>query len=225
MEKSNNTAGVISEFNNYLTFNKELEIFRELIMRSGIWKRYKFKELVNNLNNSETKPLEKGLERYVGLENICSETFDIQGYGLIKNGTSFTKRFFSGNVLFSKRRSYLKKVAVADFDGICSGDVLVFEVKKEKQNTLLPTYLPYIVRSNDFIHFATFTSAGSLSPRTKWKEIADYEFGLPSITEQEVIVKVLKQFDFVTKQLNTKINNLQEQLEHLRISITNDSIS
>lgn len=177
------------------------------------------------MNKSESKPLEKGIEKYVGLENLSSETFEIQGYGLIKNGTSFTKRFFTGNVLFSKRRSYLKKVAVADFDGICSGDILVFEVKKEEQDVLLPKYLPYIVRSNDFIHFATYTSAGSLSPRTKWKEMADYEFGLPSPDEQEKIIETLEQFESISKQLKNGIDVFAEKIEHLRVSITNDSIA
>ena len=185
VEKSKDTIDAVSEFNNYLTSNSELAFFREILKGRKKWEKYKFKDLVNNLNKSESRPLEKGLEKYVGLENLSSETFEIQGYGLIKDGTSFTKRFFTGNILFSKRRSYLKKVAVANFDGICSGDILVFEVKKEKQDILLPKYLPYIVRSNDFIHFATYTSAGSLSPRTKWKEMADYEFGLPSPDEQE----------------------------------------
>ena len=159
------------------------------------------------------------------MENLSSETFEIQGYGLIKDGTSFTKRFFNGNVLFSKRRSYLKKVAVAKFDGICSGDILVFEVRKDKYDILLSKYLPYIARSNDFINFATYTSAGSLSPRTKWKEIADYEFGLPTIEEQETIIETLEKFEYMSKSLSNDMNIFQEKLEHLRVSITNDSIT
>jgi type I restriction enzyme M protein len=225
IEKSKDTIHAVSEFNTFLTSNAKLALFRKIIKGRENWKKYKFRDLVNNLNKSESKPLEKGLEKYVGLENLSSETFEIQGYGLIKNGTSFTKRFFTGNVLFSKRRSYLKKVAVADFDGICSGDVLVFEVKKEKQNVLLPKYLPYIVRSNDFIHFATYTSAGSLSPRTKWKEMADYEFGLPSADEQEKIIEMLERFETISKQLRNAVDKFQEKLEHLRVSITNDSIA
>jgi type I restriction enzyme M protein len=225
VEKSKNAIQAVSEFNTYLTSNAELDIFRKIIKGRESWKKYKFKDLINNLNKSETKPLERGLEKYVGLENLSSETFEIQGFGLIKNGTSFTKRFFTGNVLFSKRRSYLKKVAVADFDGICSGDVLVFEVKKEKQDILLPKYLPYIVRSNDFIHFATYTSAGSLSPRTKWKEMADYEFGLPSPDEQEKIIQTFEKFESISRQLKDELDKFQEKLEHLRVSITNDSIA
>lgn len=225
VEKSKHTVDAISGFNEYLISDSELAHFREIIKGSESWKKYKFGDLVNNLNKSESKPLEKGLEKYVGLENLSSETFEIQGYGLIKNGTSFTKRFFSGNVLFSKRRSYLKKVAVADFDGICSGDVLVFEVKEDKRSVLLPAYLPYIVRSNDFIHFATYTSAGSLSPRTKWKEMIDYEFGLPSPNEQEKIVNTLEKYESKSKLLKVDIDKFQEKLEHLSVSITNDSIT
>ncbi len=225
IEKSRNSIDAVSEFNAYITSDTELEKFRKIIEGKENWKKYKFKDVVNNLNKSESKPLDKGLEKFVGLENLSSETFEIQGYGLIKNGTSFTKRFFDGNVLFSKRRSYLKKVAVANFDGICSGDILVFEVKKDKYDVLLPKYLPYIARSNDFINFATYTSAGSLSPRTKWKEMADYEFGLPTIEEQEKIIETLEKFDFMSKRLNDEMNKFQEKLEHLRVSITNDSIT
>lgn len=225
IEKSKDGMNAVSKFNAYITTDTELESFRKIIKGKESWARYKFKDLVNNLNKSESRPLDKGLEKFVGLENLSSETFEIQGHGLIKNGTSFTKRFFAGNVLFSKRRSYLKKVAVADFDGICSGDILVFEVKKEKYDILLPKYLPYIVRSNDFIHFATYTSAGSLSPRTKWKEMADYEFGLPTIEEQEKIIETLEKFEFMSKQLKNEMENFQEKLEHLRVSIANDSIT
>ncbi len=130
--KSKEIGTKLGEYNQHLFSDKVLLKFREIVNNKDDWKPYTFRELVNNLNKSETKPLENGIDKFVGLEHISSETFQIQGYGLIKDGTSFTKRFFLGNVLFSKRRSYLKKVAVADFEGICSGDILVFEVKKEK---------------------------------------------------------------------------------------------
>ena len=222
--KSKEIGTKLGEYNQHLFSDKVLLKFREIVNNKEDWKPYKFRELVNNLNKSETKPLEKGIDKFVGLEHISSETFQIQGYGLIKDGTSFTKRFFLGNVLFSKRRSYLKKVAVADFEGICSGDILVFEVKKEKANLLLDSYLPFIVRSNEFINFATYTSAGSLSPRTKWKEIADYKLLLPSIEEQEQIVEALNQFANLTKSLKANMVGFDEKLNHLHTSIMNDAI-
>lgn len=214
----------LDEYNQHLYTDKVLLKFREIVNNKNDWKPYKFKELVTNLNKSDSKPLDSGIDKFVGLEHISSETFQIQGFGLIKEGTSFTKRFFKGNVLFSKRRSYLKKVAVADFEGICSGDILVFEVKKEKANILLDSYLPFIVRSNEFINFATYTSAGSLSPRTKWKEIAEYKLLLPTIEEQTQIIEALNQFANLTKSLKANISEFDERLSHLQTSIMNDAI-
>lgn len=214
----------INSFNNHLSFNELITKFREIVSNKENWKSYRFKDLVNNLNKSEVKPIEKGLDKYVGLEHISSDSFELQGFGLIENGTSFTKRFFKENVLFSKRRSYLKKVAIADFDGICSGDILVFEVKKDKTGILLNSYLPFIVRSNDFINFATYTSAGSLSPRTKWKEISNYKLNLPSIEEQKRIVEALNEFTSIARSLKDNLSSFDEKLDHLQVSISNDSI-
>ena len=81
---------------------------------------------------------EKEVERFVGLEFIEADNFQLQGWGEIANGTTFSKRFLKGDVLFGKRRAYLKKVAVADFDGICSGDILVIRAKAKK---MLQNYL------------------------------------------------------------------------------------
>lgn len=43
--------------------------------------------------------------------------------------TTFTKAFSKGQVLFGRRRAYLRKAAVAPFDGICSGDITVIAPK------------------------------------------------------------------------------------------------
>lgn len=205
----------INDFIEHLTDDSQLKNFRKTVQSKDNWKQYKFKDLVNNVSNSESKPLEKGLERYVGLEHISANSFEISSWGSVQDGTSFTKRFFNGNVLFSKRRSYLKKVAVADFDGICSGDILVFEVKKDKRDILLEGYLPFIVRSNEFINFACYTSAGSLSPRTKWKEISAYNLRLPSIEEQQQIVDALVKFQRLSKELRKSSFDFSEKLNHL----------
>ena len=101
-----------------------------------------FGDVVECIEEHDKKPLEHGMTRFVGLENIEPENFSLQGFGNIENGTTFTKRFAKGDVLFGKRRAYLKKVAVADFDGICSSDILVFRAIKEK---ILPELLPFYV--------------------------------------------------------------------------------
>ena len=92
-------------------------------------------------------------------------------------------------MLFGKRRAYQRKVAVADFDGVCSSDIYVFESKDP--NVLLPELVPFILQSEGFYQYAVKTSAGSLSPRTNWTHLANYEFPLPPVDEQRRIADLL----------------------------------
>jgi type I restriction enzyme, S subunit len=152
---------------------------------------------------------EKEVERFVGLENIEPENFQLQGFGLVANGTTFAKRFAKGDVLFGKRRAYLKKVAIADFDGICSGDILVIRAKAKK---MLQGLLPYYISADAFINHAVSTSAGSLSPRTKWKDLETFEVSIPDLKTQEKIVEVLQRFDTTIQQLKQQKATLKQKL-------------
>lgn len=158
---------------------------------------------------------EKEVERFVGLEWIEAENFQLQGFGLVANGTTFTKRFAKGDVLFGKRRAYLKKVAVADFDGICSGDILVIRAKAKK---MLQGLLPYYISADAFIQHAVSTSAGSLSPRTKWKDLAELEVSIPDLKTQEKILEVFQQLTDTVNQLKQQKNTLK----HLKQKLLNE---
>jgi type I restriction enzyme, S subunit len=155
------------------------------------------------------------VERFVGLEFLKADNFQLQGFGLLTNGTTFTKRFTKGDVLFGKRRAYLKKVAVADFDGICSGDILVIRAKAKK---MLRGLLPYYISADAFIQHAVSTSAGSLSPRTKWKDLANLEVSIPEIKTQEKILDVLQQLDKTVNQLKQQ----KTTLRHLKQKLLNE---
>ena len=147
-----------------------------------------FGDVVRNVREVERDPLAAGIERYVGLEHMEPENLHIKSWGLVAEGTTFTQRFRHGQVLFGKRRAYQRKLAVAEFDGVCSGDILVFQSKDER---LLPELLPFIVQSEGFFANALRTSSGSLSPRTRWRDLAAYEFSLPPLDEQRRIADIL----------------------------------
>jgi type I restriction enzyme S subunit len=153
------------------------------------WRMVRFGEVVRDVNEAERSPLDAGLERFVGLEHIEPENLHLKQWGLLADGEiSFTKRFRKGQVLFGKRRAYQRKVAVAEFDGICSSDILTFEPKGD---VLSPALLPFIVQSEGFLEHALGTSSGSLSPRTRWSQLQDYEFPLPPKDEQRRIAEIL----------------------------------
>jgi len=149
----------------------------------------KFADVIHLNTDRVSDPASAGIDRFVGLEHIEPENLHIRSWGLVADGTTFTSTFKRGQVLFGKRRAYQRKVAVADFDGVCSSDIYVFESKDP--NVLLPELVPFICQSEGFYDFAVKTSAGSLSPRTNWSHLANYEFPLPPVDEQRRIADLL----------------------------------
>jgi len=157
--------------------------------RKGTWPRVAFGDVVRLSKERCSDPLGTGIERYVGLEHIEPNDLKIRRWGNVADGTTFTSAFHTGQVLFGKRRAYQRKVAVAGFSGVCSGDIYVLEPANDR---LLPELLPFLCQTEDFFEHAVGTSAGSLSPRTNWKQLAVYEFALPPLKEQRRIVEALQ---------------------------------
>lgn len=164
------------------------------------WRRVRFGDVVQLNKDRCGNPLDAGIERYVGLEHIEPDDLRIRRWGLVAEGTTFTNLFRPGQVLFGKRRAYQRKVAVADFEGICSGDIYVFESKDA--GVLLPELLPFICQTDSFFDHAVGTSAGSLSPRTNWTQLAHYEFALPPLDEQRRVANILSAMTLLCNNLN-----------------------
>lgn len=153
------------------------------------WRRVKFGDVVRLSKARSKDPMADGIERYVGLEHLEPGDLRIRRWGNVADGVTFTSVFQPGQVLFGKRRAYQRKVAVADFSGVCSGDIYVLETKDAQ--VLLPELLPFICQTDAFFDHAVGTSAGSLSPRTNWTSLADFEFALPPIDQQRRAVELL----------------------------------
>ncbi len=153
------------------------------------WRKVSFGDVVRLSKARSKDPLADGLERYVGLEHLEPGDLCIRSWGNVADGVTFTSAFQPGQVLFGKRRAYQRKVAVADFSGVCSSDIYVLETKDA--TILLPELLPFICQTDAFFGHAVGTSAGSLSPRTNWKSLGDFEFILPPMDEQRRLLNLL----------------------------------
>jgi type I restriction enzyme S subunit len=176
---------------------------RKTRSREG-WTRVRFGDVVRLSGERCTDPLGAGIERYVGLEHLEPGDLRIRSCGNVADGVTFTNRFRPGQVLFGKRRAYQRKVAVADFDGICSSDIYVFEPSDDR---LLPELLPFICQTDGFFEHALKTSAGSLSPRTNWTSLSDYEFDLPPAEEQRRITHVIEATRAVRESTSNAISS------------------
>ncbi len=131
----------------------------------------------------------------VGLEHLIPEEITLSNWDEGSDNT-FSKVFRKGNVLFGRRRAYLKKAAVAPFDGICSGDITVIEALPDK---ILPELLPFIIQNDALFDYAVGKSAGSLSPRVKWEHLQNYEFELPELSKQKELADILWAMDETKK--------------------------
>jgi len=172
-------------------------------LRPG-WRRVKFGDVVRLSKARSQDPLADGIERYVGLEHLEPDDLRIRSWGSVADGVTFTSVFQPGQVLFGKRRAYQRKVAVAEFSGVCSGDIYVLETRDVQ--VLLPELLPVICQTDAFFDHAVGTSAGSLSPRTNWKSLADFEFALPPPNEQKRVVELISSITTLEEELRTAEN-------------------
>lgn len=171
----------------------------------------KFGDVVRLSKVRSQDPLADGFERYVGLEHLEPGDLHIRNWGNVADGVTFTNVFQPGQVLFGKRRAYQRKVAVADFSGVCSGDIYVLETKDAQ--VLLPELLPFICQTDAFFDHAVGTSAGSLSPRTNWTSLAKFEFALPPIEEQLRIVELLREIESNSDDLISLVERCASLIE------------
>lgn len=158
------------------------------------------------IEHKETCKEDKSMYPIVGLEHLTPEQITLQNWNLNTENT-FTKVFRKGNILFGRRRAYLKKAAVAPFDGICSGDITVIEAKEDK---IIPELLPFVIQNDDLFDFAVGKSAGSLSPRVKWTHLQNYEFELPTKEKQRELAKVLWAIEDTRKSYQELIKRTDE---------------
>jgi type I restriction enzyme S subunit len=161
----------------------------EHLISKATWTRVAFGDVVRLSKARVADPEAAGIERVVGLEHIEPGDLRVRRWGDVADGTTFTTLFKPGQVLFGKRRAYQRKVAVADFEGVCSGDIYVLEPANDR---LMLELLPFLCQTDAFFDHAVGTSAGSLSPRTNWTSLANFEFLLPPIQEQARLVEVME---------------------------------
>ncbi len=193
-----------------------------LTREKGYWPVVRFADLVENVNETESDTARAGLDRFIGLEHIEPGSLHVRKWGRITEGTTFTRRCRPGQVLFGKRRAYQRKVAIAEFDAVVSGDIYVLVPKDER---LLPELLPFLCSTERFYQHAVGTSAGSLSPRTNWSSLAGFEFRLPPLEQQRQIAELLWAIDEAIGVWGSFLSSLGAATTTLVASLTDTGVT
>ena len=190
------------------------------IIEKDKWNKTKFQDVVININKSVKDPLALGINKSIGLENINPNNLKIQRFTDIeKEGTKFSKLFKKDQFLFGSRRAYLRQMALADFDGVCTANIMVFDIKDP--NKMIHGYLSMIIQSDLFVDYASRTSVGSLFPNAKWSSLANFNFPLPPLEEQKQIASLFQSIETAMEQVDGQEKNLKS----LWLRLINDFVS
>ncbi len=170
------------------------------------WRRLPFGKFADSINE-RVDPAYAAEEIYVGLEHLDPENLHIRRWGKGSDVIGTKLRFYKGDIIFGRRRAYQRKLAVAEFDGICSAHAMVVRAKPE---VVLPEFLPFLMMSDRFMNRAVEISVGSLSPTINWKTLKKEEFDLPPLEQQRRIAEVLWAVD----EVSCCIEKLQSSIEY-----------
>ena len=171
----------------------------------------KFEKIAINISE-RVEPKKTELSTYVGLEHLEADNLKIERTGTPDDVIGTKLKIYKGNIIFGKRRAYLRKVAVSHFDGIASAHSMIL---RANEKNIEKDFLPYFMQSDTFMSRAVQISEGSLSPTIKNKTLAVQEFILPKKEKQKELISVFKQFDTTMEQLKeqkTTLKNLKQKL-------------
>ena len=116
-----------------------------------------------------------------------------------KKSSSSKHIFCRGMVLYSKLRTYLNKVLVADMDGVCTSEIVPISVF----DGVSPEYLRLVLTSQYFLQYTAARGYGVKMPRVGTNDMRSALIPLPPSNEQKRIVKRVEELKATTRTLVT----------------------
>lgn len=165
-------------------------------------------------------PAEMPSMPYVGLEHVEAHSMKLLGRGIASGVRSSSVRFSRGDVLYGKMRPYLNKVWVAQFDGLCSAEFLVFA----SQDVLNSEFLALRLNAHDFVAFADSQVSGE-RPRVNFDKLSRFPVLLPPLAEQDRIVTKLLAALARIERAETSSRRAQSRLQRYRGAVLQAAIT
>jgi type I restriction enzyme S subunit len=183
------------------------------IEQSGFLPILNLGDLVFQISNKKM-PNEAPEMPFIGMDCLRKNALKPHFTYKFKEFKSAGNWFNTNHVLYGRLRPYLNKVYQAEYEGVASGEFLILETIK----SLKPNYLKLILHQQDFVHWSNNQSAGD-KPRVKYEQIALYAIRVPTIKEQEQIVKVIESRLSVCDNVEESIKESLQKAQALRQSI------
>jgi type I restriction enzyme S subunit len=159
---------------------------------------------------------------YVGLEDIQSNTGIFVGPFEPRKMKSLTFYFNDEHVLYGRLRPYLNKVLQPHFEGHCSTEIFPI---KPKKNLLDRGFLFRWLIATETMKQINNTWTGATLPRANMNAVLEFSINLPSIIDQQAIVKKMEYLSTETKKIESKYQQKLRDLEELKRSVLNKAFA
>ena len=157
-----------------------------------------------------------GYENYphIGIDSIEKDTGRLVGYRTIaEDGVISGKYLFSPkHIIYSKIRPNLNKVALPDFDGLCSADAYPILVKEE---VCTREFFGYTLRSSYFLDYILVFSNRTNLPKVNKNQVEGFTLPLPEIGVQRQFSDFVKQVDKSKVAVQKSLDETQKLFDSL----------
>ncbi|MCL8379892.1 restriction endonuclease subunit S [Escherichia coli] len=159
---------------------------------------------------------------FVGVDNLLADKGGRIDATYQPNTARLTA-YEPGDILLGNIRPYLKKVWMAENNGVCSGDVIAIRILADCKKIISPEYLYYALSSDSFFSYSMQHAKGAKMPRGSKDAILNYQIPIPchsepnkSLAIQSEIVRILDKFTALTAELTAELNMRKKQYNYYR---------
>ncbi len=197
-----------------LVKSRFVEMFGDLKINPFNWNTKKLIEIAKIDTIMVTDYQKYANYPHIGIDSIEKNTGRLFGYRTIsEDGVISGKYLFTNkHIIYSKIRPNLNKVAMPDFEGLCSADaypILPIE------NICLRVYLGYVMRSNFFLDYILPFSRRANMPKVNKEQLSGFVLPVPPIDLQNEFANFVEQVDkskFEVKESLEKLETLKKSL-------------
>ena len=171
-----------------------IELFGDLKSNPMEWPVVSFTEFAKIDGNMTTDYEKYAGYPHIGIDSIEKGTGALKGYRTVReDGVISGKYIFTPqHIIYSKIRPNLNKVALPDFEGLCSADAYPILPNHSNCNRV---FLAIALRSEYFLEYILQFSSRTNLPKVNRKEIAGFRMPLPPLKLQEQFAAFVEQTD------------------------------
>lgn len=150
---------------------------------------------------------------HIGIDSIESGSGELRGYRTVREDHVISGKYVFGpqHIIYSKIRPNMNKVALPDFEGLCSADSYPILVKSNCDRH----FLAYVLRSPLFLDYIVPMSSRSNMPKVNREQISGFKMKLPPIELQREFVVIAKAAEASKAELKKSIASIDAVMRGL----------